>query len=42
MRNFVFVLLVAIAVGVNAQVVEQMDSIDVNTGVIYPANGSVA
>lgn len=38
MRKFIFVLLMAVTIGVNAQVLEQVDSIDVNTGVIYPAN----
>lgn len=37
MRNFIFVLL-AMAIDLNAQVVEQVDSIDMETGVIYPAN----
>lgn len=38
MRNFIFVLLMAMAIGVNAQVLEPVDSIDLETGVIYPAN----
>ena len=38
MRNFLFILLMAMAINVNAQVVEQVDSIDLETGVIYPAN----
>lgn len=38
MRNFIFILLMSMAIGVNAQVVEQVDSIDLETGVIYPAN----
>ena len=38
MRSFLFILLMAMAIDVKAQVVEQVDSIDVNTGVIYPAN----
>ena len=38
MRNFIFVLLMAMAIGVNAQVLEPVDSMDLETGVIYPAN----
>lgn len=38
MRNSVLILFLVIAIGVSAQVVERVDSIDVNTGVIYPAN----
>ena len=38
MRNFIFILLMAIAIGVKAQVIEQVNSIDMETGVIYPAN----
>ena len=37
MRNFIFILLMAIAIGVKAQVIEQVNSIDMETGVIYPA-----
>lgn len=38
MRNFIIVLLMAMAIGVNAQVLEPVDSMDLETGVIYPAN----
>lgn len=38
MRNFIFSLLMFVIIGVNAQVIEQVDSIDKGTGVIYPAN----
>lgn len=38
MRNFIFILLMAMAISVNAQVLEPVDSIDLETGVIYPAN----
>ena len=38
MRNFILILLVAVAIGVNAQVVEQVDSFDLRTDVVYPAN----
>ena len=38
MRNFIFVLLMAMAIGVNAQVLEPVDSMDLETGVIYPVN----
>lgn len=38
MRNFIFVLLMAMDIDVNAQMVEQVDSIDMETGVNYPAN----
>ncbi len=38
MRNLIFILLMAMTIDVNAQVLEQVDSIDLETGVIYPAN----
>lgn len=38
MRNFIFILLMAMTIDVNAQLVEQVDSIDMETGVVYPAN----
>ena len=38
MRNSIIILLMAIAIGTNAQKIEQVDSIDMETGVIYPAN----
>ena len=38
MRNLIFFLLMAMAIDVNAQMVEPVDSIDLETGVIYPAN----
>lgn len=38
MRNFIIVLLMAMAIGVNAQVLEPVDSMDLETGVIYPVN----
>lgn len=38
MRNSIFILLMAMAIDLNAQVVERVDSIDMRTGVIYPAN----
>lgn len=38
MRNSIFILLMAMVIGVNAQTAEQVDSIDLKTGVVYPAN----
>lgn len=38
MRNFIFILLMALTIDVNGQLVEQVDSIDMETGVINPAN----
>lgn len=38
MRNFIFILLMAMTIDVNAKMVEQLDSIDMESGVIYPAN----
>lgn len=38
MSYYIFILLMALAIDVNAQVVELVDSIDLETGVIYPAN----
>lgn len=38
MRKSIFILLMAMVIGVNAQTAEQVDSIDLKTGVVYPAN----
>ena len=38
MRKSIFILLMSMVIGVNAQTAEQVDSIDLKTGVIYPAN----
>ena len=39
MKKFLIVMLVMVAVNVTAQEIEVVDSIDVETGIIYPANG---
>ena len=38
MKNYIFILLMAMVIDASAQVVEQVDSIDQRTGVNYPAN----
>lgn len=38
MRNLIFITLMAMAIDVNTQIVERVDSLDMETSLIYPDN----